>query len=898
MRADGDPMDTELLATRLLIPPLVQHVVRRERLVDALERGLPAAHLALVSAPAGYGKTTLLAQWARASDHDVAWLTCSASDNDLARFFRSVLSAWAVTWPEIRESRLGVLLGGISPGRDEVLAALIDVAAGAPRQTAIVLDDAHLIDDPEIHRALAILLDHMPARLHLVLASREDPPLPLARLRARRQLLELRIGDMQLRRDETAALLAGSAGVELTDEQIDALHDRLEGWAAGMQLAAHALRHHPEPPDHLAIGGRQRHIADYLRDEVLAALPDETRRFLLETSILDRLSGSLCERVTGNPRSQETLEALERANLFLMPLDDSRTWFRYHALFADVLRDELARRDPDAVAALHRRAAEWHLDHELPEEAFDHALAGEAADTVIAVLERYLTVKLFSGETKVATRWLEAIPRAWRDSHPQLLLEEAAWQLITGQRAAGIRTLAEAARRVEASRDGPTTTAARITAMRCFVACFRSDLAEAKRYASEALETLPVGDVDYVVNLYHALGDTCRANGRWEEATAHYLQVLDIARQEPRNPPSRLFAVHVYGAMADLELRQGHMRQAASFWTRAMAVVEAPEVWGRFPLPVTGWVYLRLGELHYEWNELERAREAIARGVERAELGGDARATIAGKVILARLELTDGLPEIAAAHLDQARHLLDDTPFPDWLSRFERCRVELWLARNDLRAATAWCDATLAGGALDQRADAEPAWLAVARVLLHRGEPEALARAGEVLDRLIGTASDLGRSGVLIEALALRALGHERRGNRTAALTDLERALRLAEPEGYVRLFVDLGTPMHWLLGEARGRGVMPDYISSLLAAAGTPAGAPPGPPPLVEPLSDRERDVVRLVAAGLTNREIAEALFVSPETVKKHIGNIYGKLGVHNRVEAVARARSLAILD
>jgi LuxR family transcriptional regulator, maltose regulon positive regulatory protein len=892
-------MHTELLATKLLIPPLARHVVPRERLAAALERSVSEVRLALVSAPAGYGKTTLLAQWAHATRHDVAWLTCETADNDVARFFRYVVSAWATTWPAVRDSHLGVLLGDTDPDRDDVLAGIIAVAGGAPRHTALVIDDFQLIEEPDIHRSLAFLLDHMPSRLHLVLATREDPPLPLARLRARRELQEIRIEDLQLRRDETATMMAGSADVALDAEQVDALHSRLEGWAAGTQLAALGLRRRPTPPSLPSINGRQRHIADYLREEVLDALPDETRRFLLQTSILDRLSDSLCERVTSNHQSREILERLERANLFLMPLDDSRTWFRYHALFAEVLRDELARHDAEAIAELHRRAARWYLDHDLPEPAFDHAMAGDDADTVVDILNQHLVVKLFSGDARVATRWIEALPRAWYASHPQLLLERAAWELITGRRDAGARTLAEAERIVGVALTSPNITTARISAMRCFIACFSNDLPTAQHHATQAFDALPADDVDYVVSLHHALGDTYRGNGRWAEATAHYLEVLDIARREPRNPNARVFAVHVYGAMADLELRQGHMREAASFWSRAMAVVENPDSWGRFPLPVTGWVYLRIGELHYEWNDLDRARETIAKGAERAELGGDARATIAGKVILARLALTDGMPDVASGHLDEARRLLDDAPFPDWMSRWERCRVELWLARNDLAAATGWCDATLESGKLEGRADAEPAWLAVARVLIHRGEPETLDRAGEALDRLIDVASGRGRSGILVEALALRALAHERRGNRTAALSDLEHALRLAEPEGYVRLFVDLGIRMHWLLGEARRRNVMPGYVGRLIATFGDPAeDGSHELPALSEPLSDRERDVLRLVAAGLTNREIAGMLFVSAETVKTHIGNIYGKLGVHNRVEAIARARSLAIID
>jgi LuxR family maltose regulon positive regulatory protein len=891
-------METELLATRLTIPPLVHHVVRRERLIEALEHGLPASRLVSVSAPAGFGKTTLLAQWARGSEHDVAWLTCSASDNDVIRFLRYLLGAWAAVAPDVPRSRLGVLLSSSEPDLDEVLAALAHVAGGTVRQTAIVLDDAHLIDDPDIHRTLAFLLDHMPLALHLVLACREDPPLPLARLRARRELLELRGEDLQLTRDETASLLAESAGPALGDDQVDALHARLEGWAAGAQMVAHALRHGAEAPDRLAISGRHRHIADYLSEEVLGSLAEPTRWFLLTTSILDRLSGPLCDRVTGESGSQSMLAALERANLFLVPLDDSRTWFRYHALFAEFLRDELARHDPDAPATLHRRAAGWYLEHDLPEPAFDHAVAANDVDTVKQILDRYLTVKLFSGERRVAAHWVGAITDVWRAEQPSFLLAEATYHLLTGQLEAGIRRLADAERRAGANLETQGTTIARATAMRCFVACITNDLAGAETYASEALAVLPAGDIDFRANLYHALGDTYRGHGRWQEAREHYLRVLDLAVEQPELPMARILSVHVYGALADLELRQGHMQQAVKFWTRALAFIEDPHPWGYAPLPVTGWVYLRMGELAYERNDLSRAWEHVTRGVERARLGGDTRAIIAGEVILARLELAAGTLEAAESHLEEAHRLLEDAPFPDWTSRFERCHVDLWLARDDLRSALAWVDAALAGGELGQRPDAELARLAIARVLIQTVDPMAHARAGRLLDEMVGTATALGQLGVLIEALALRALGHEARGNHAAALTDIERAVRLAEPEGYVRLFVDLGMRMRWLLEEARRRDVMPGAVTRLLAAFGEPVGTAGNVQPLVEPLSERECQVVRLVAAGLTNREMADALFVSPETVKKHLANIYGKLAVHNRVEVVARARSLGVID
>ncbi len=888
-------MDTDLLATKLLVPPPIRHAVPRGRLCHALDRGVPEVRLTIVSTPPGYGKTTLLAQWARDSALPVVWLTVSPGDNDADRFFRYLLNAWETVRPHIRKTPLGLLLSGTSPPIDDVLAAIVQTATDCPEHTAFVLDDVHLIDDPAIHAALNFLLDHLPSTLHLILAGRRDPPLSLARHRARCELLELRAEDLQFDVSETTIFLKEGMGLDLSSDDVTSLQTQLEGWITGLQLVALTLRHRPDPGERLLISGRHRHVADYLGEEVLAHLPEPMRTFMLQTSILDRVNGSLCAAVTGNPQSQAMLEELERSNLFLVPLDDSRSWFRYHRVFADFLRRDLERHLPGEITGLHRRAAAWYLEHELPEQAFQHAMDGRHADLVIDVFDRYSTVKMFSGEMRVVRQWLDALPSNWIVTYPKLGLAEAAYLVLTGQTEASLRRLDQIEQQALTTDADVNGSLARVTATRCFVACFANDLSRAVTYANEALRDLPAEDAGYRADVHHALGDTYRGNGRWAEARESYLRVLDYVQDVA-------FAIrsgHVFGALADLELRQGHLKNAAGYWTRALAKIEDRQLWGRFPLPVAGWVYLRMGELFYERNDLEQARGHVSRGFDRAGLGGDARAMIAGHVIVARMELTDGDIESAAAHLEQAHLLLETAPFPEWTGRFERCRVDLWLAQDKVKSATDWSDLVPDDTTLGSQAAAESTQLAVTRVLIHTGDPEALARAEDILGRLIVGADELGQLGVVIEGLALRALAHAKRHDRTAALTDLERALRLAEPEGYVRLFVDLGLPMAWLLQEAGRRGVMPAYVARLLAACGAdPAVAQGARPSLVEPISPRERDVLRLVAAGLTNREIAASLFLSPETIKKHTANIYAKLGVRGRVEAVTRARSLAIID
>ncbi len=889
-------MQASGLATKIQIPPQMHRAVRRARLVDALECGAPDHKLVLISAPAGYGKTTLLAEWAHASSLRVAWLSLGDEDNDPDRFFRYLLAAWESVHPGLRESPLGLLLGAVEPDRDAVLSAFINVANDVPEHTVLVLDDVHLIEDASIHEALTFLLDHLPPRLHFVRTGRAEPPLPLARYRAHHELLEVRTEDLQFLVEETGAFLNSLMGLDLSEDAIASLHSQLEGWIAGLQLASLTLRRQGEAVSPRVISGRHRFIADYLSEDVLVHLSDETRRFVLQTSILDRLCGSLCDAVTGIPGGQEMLVSLERENLFLMPLDASREWFRYHRLFADFLRVELHRRHPDEVRDLHRRAARWYLTHDLPDEAFPHAVAGDDLDLGVRIFDRYTNAKLQGGEYTVVQRWLDALPASWHAAYPAFDLARAGLLAFSGAVDACMRCVDDVEQKLAHADGGDThRQLAKVTAIRCAIACMQNDLTQAQAYADRALRDLPEDDLGFRPLIYGALGDSYRQNGRWEEAKAWYLKALGF----PAAPVIRVESAHVFGALADLELRQGRLRDAAGHWSKALAAIQDRENWGRLPLPVIGWVYLRVGELQYERDELPEAWDNLSRGLERAELGGDVRALIAGSVIAGRLKLTEGDAEAAAQYLERARTLLVEAPFPDWTSRFERCQIDLWLAQDRRRSAVAWAEETLRAGALEARPESEVAQLALARVFIVKGDAPARDRALALLTRLLRAAEAEGRTGIQIEALALRALAHWQGGDRAGAMVSLEHALRLAEPEGYLRLFADLGHPMSRLLQEARSRDVMPEYVARLLAACETdrgPAGASAGALP--ELLSVRELEVLKLIAAGLTNREIASALVISPETVKKHTGSIYGKLGVRGRTEAAVKARSLDVLD
>lgn len=885
-------MATDLTATRLRIPPPSRHELDRAALVAALDVAIPDYRVIEVSTPVGYGRTTLLAQWARRSRLPVAWYGLEPGDDDTERFFRGLVTAWCAVQPRIRDTRLNAVLAGMGPDPAEMRSAFIDAGRDATEHVVFVLDDVHVLGNADLLQSLAFLLDHLPPMLHVVLSGRAMPPIPLARYLARGELRRYDAGDLRFSLDETRAFLQGMTGMEVDQDAAWALHDRLEGWVAGLQLVSISM-HKGVVPDVLpVVSGRHRFVADYIREEVLAPLSADLSRFLLQTSLLERFDGSLCNAVTGRRDTAEMLETLERANLFIHPLDENRTWYRYHGLFADVLRDELARRDPESIPELHHRAARWHFEQGLPDQALRHAIAADDDTTGLAVIDRYANELLNTGRFRQLASWVASIPERWKEIYPVLDLPEAGLLLFSGALEAGMQRIDEVEQRLAgAGASDAEWQLARAQAVRCFISCFMNDLDAATYWAEQSLSRLREGDVSYRVDIYHALGDSYRTHGRWDEAEEMYRKTLEAARG--RMPAYH--EPHVYGALADMELQRGHLRSAHGYWTTALASIRKQENFGLLDYPLIGWVYIRMGELAYEWNDLQTAREHLDRGRQSAELGGDVRWLAAGDFLEAKLGMASGDLPVATRALDHAASLLAGAVFPDWSAGLERLRLELWLRIGQVDRARQHAHAL--ERSVEGRLEPMAARMAMARVLVNAGDASSLGDADRLLKGVLRVALEQGRSGVRLEALAVSAMLHQRLGQEAEAILSLEEALRLGEREGFRRTLVDLGQPMARLLQTARARHLMPDYVASLLGAFGDHALAGEGGAVLTESLTPRELDVLRYLAAGLTNDEIGETLFISAETVKKHASNIFGKLGVGNRTEAAARARELGLL-
>jgi len=900
----GAPL-APLLSTKLHLPRPRAQLVPRFYLVERLQQGVAGA-LTLVSAPAGFGKTTLLAQWRTSTHAPVAWLSLESEDNEPTRFLMYLIAALQTLDPHLGAPALARLSLPQPAEQETVLALLVnDLMHWQGDAFALVLDDYHIITAEPIHRGLAFLLEHLPPQMHLIIATRADPPLPLARLRARGQLTELRAAELRFRAAEAGAFLEEVMGLHLSPEDVAILQARTEGWIAGLQLAALSLQGRATVSGFLpTFTGSHHFVLDYLSEEVLSRQPASVQTFLLQTSILERLSGSLCDAVTGQQESQAMLEALERANLFVAALDDERAWYRYHHLFADLLRSRLHQTVPALVPELHRRASTWYEQHDLIVEAVHHALLSPEVESSIRLIEEHTHSLALRGQVHTALHWLHALPDGLVRTHPRLCFSQALLLMFSGQPVEALLRLQDAEQ--SASHITPADEAQaflhQVAIVRAYMLFLQGHLATSVALAEQALERLsetPVqGREAASVIVAHRLlvsGDVRRVEEQRVARLASSLEAL-----------SDVFAMEVLVHLTSILLQarllrlQGRLRRAAAIYEQMAQVQGAHE--GALIHP--GYCF-GLGELCYEWNDLDAAERLLEQGIEvlRGPLTLAADSIAQGYATLARLHQARNKNTSALALVEAFARLAFARQFaPAQLAFASAARAQLELMGGHLAAAVRWTEAS-GLSALDGLAyPREREYLTFARVRIAQGSLDPagpfLSEALRLLERLREDAEAKARMGSTLEILILQALAFSAQGKRTEALPVLQRALTLAEPEGYIRLFVDEGEPMVALLRHAYARGIAPDYVATLLSAAGSPAPAAPSPAgSLLEPLTERELDVLRLLVAGLSNAEMARALIITVGTVKRHINSIYGKLGVNSRTQAVARAHTLKLL-
>ena len=932
-------MPAPILATKLYMPRPRPRVVRRVRLIDRLQAGLQRApSVILLSAPAGFGKTTLVSDWLSETMNDergtmnqeedlhrssfsihrsrVAWLSLDKDDQDLPRFLAYVIAALQTIAPAVGEATLAALQSSQPSPTDVLLTALLNDLA-ALGDAVLVLDDYHAIDCPPIDEALAFLVDHLPPQFRLVIASREDPPLPLARLRAQGRLTELRAADLRFTPDEAAAFLNQVMDLRLSASDIAALEARTEGWIAGLQLAALSMQGRADSAAFVqAFTGSHRFVLDYLMEEVLQRQPQPVRRFLLQTSILDRLCGPLCDAVTGHAGGRSLLETLERGNLFVVPLDEQRQWYRYHHLFADVLHARLIDEQADGVSELHRRASAWFEQNDLPAEAIQHALLAQDFARAAALLERVWLAMDLSYQSAAWLRWAQQLPDQVIRMHPVLCLGYA-WALLNdGELEAGEAWLRAAERWIDPTPEAAAQMVvvddaeyralpASIASARAYRVSALRDIPGAIRHARQALALAAEDDAIRRRQATALLGVAEYASGDLPAAERALLAFQATARQSG----DMASALGITFVLADIWRALGRLRQAVGAYGQALQMAARQAV---LPLGASD-LYRGLSELLCEQGDLEMAAQHLATAQqvgEQAQLTGWPHRL---RVTQALLQAAQGDLAGALASLDEAEGLWIREPLPD-VRPIAALRARVWLRQGRWREAKRWAEeqGLSADDALNYGRECEHLTLARVRIARYRedGEEGAIRDALRLLERLRQAAQEGGRDGSMVEILLLQALARRAQGDGAAASALLAQALTLAEPEGYVRLFVDEGEEMQSLLAECRGqiekqkhgdRHKLIGYVNQLLAAF---------PPTTLsqsairnpqsewaEPLSERELDVLRLLGTELSGPEIADRLSVSLNTVRTHTKNIYGKLGVNSRRAAIRRAEDLGLL-
>jgi LuxR family maltose regulon positive regulatory protein len=918
-----------LLATKFHRPPLPTRWIHRPQLIQQLDGGLASnRQIILVSAPAGFGKTSCIVEWVNQLDHwPVAWLSLDSTDDDPGRFFAYFIAALQQVDARLGQELEGVMRSGQLPPEEIICTTLINDILAIRSHFLVVLDDFHMIQEHTILHFVETLVANLPPQVRLILLTREDPPIPLAQLRANDRLTEIRVRDLRFTQQDAARFLNDAMGLSLTQANIAELEDKTEGWIVGLQLAGLSIRDHANPSNFIAtLSGSHRFILSYLTEQVLDRQSDETQRFLLQTSIVDRLNGDLCDAITGRTDSRLLLERLFNANLFLIPLDDEGQWYRYHHLFADLLRDLQNSLHKDQTGELHRRASHWFAQAGLVNEAIQQALAAKDYSMAVDLLENHALGMMMHGYAKTVNTWVQALPVEWSSQSPRTNVAIAWMHLLRG----AYREASPYLERLQVTlssrqlREGDRPSLqAEWLVMQSFLLSMKGRMIESLAMAEEALKIAPERDSRVRSLAYLGIASTRQALNEYDLGVDAY----QMAIQHSHAGENFIAEMMSISGLAQLAFEHGQLHLAFEI---ATPVSERVEGSSSLP-PISAVVFGILGEIDYQWVQIEQARRHIERALQLSTLGGIKSGMTSCQVLLSRLSLFVGDLEAAAREIQKAIDLMQGET-PDYVRQAAVSQqVRLYLARDRLASA----EMALQGQGFSFRPrfsfpDLPPGqrfshtsgllYNCSLRVLLFQAragrDSASLSSSGiELAHRLIDRALQNQYLIVALEALLLRAQMYAILGDRPASQADYVKALELAEPEGFIGVFVEQGPSVAENLADlAEGNQlgiVQPGSIERILAAfsklqspgklsgqqASADSLARDRPVALIEPLTDRELDVLRWMAEGLKYKEIATRLFISLNTVRFHSKSIYGKLNVNNRRQAIERARQLRIL-
>jgi len=889
-------INTELLKTKFYIPQTPPELISRMQLIKKLNAGL-VGKLTLISAPAGYGKTTLLSEWIRGTKIPVCWISLDAGDNDPARFWSYVVAALQTIEPKAGKAAEKLIKSRQQLPTEAILTSLINDISADTAELIMVLDDYHLIELEAIHKAVSFFIDHLPPQLHLVISGRSDPPLPLANLRAKGLLSELRAADLRFSQQEASDFLKLAAQTELSDNDITRLEERTEGWIASLQMAALSLKGRDDVSGFInSFSGSHRYILDYLTEEVLQRQDEHTRLFLLKTSISDHLCGPLCDALTGRDDGQKTLEQLDEANLFVQPLDDRRYWYRYHRLFADLLKNQLMRTYPDDIHNLHLTAAKWYQANGYVQGAMHHAFIMNDYEYAADLIEQSAFDLLTEGKSYALQTWLAKLPKDLVQSRPWLCVWGGWSYLMTTAQPNDIEPFlasvdAKLPKIEQQSPDDISKIKGYSLTLRAILARRIGDLTRSIELSHQASEY--ISEDDQFARSFILLNLTVSHfyNGDLEIARAYAEKTMAHARATETIYDDIVCTI----LMANIESQKGYLNKAKMIFAEAVELGTQP---GGYILPATCRAFMGLGTIAYEQNDLDEAEGHYSKALELARQGNEMLTVMNGYVLLAWLYQIRGNTEKADELLSQAQSLALKSYTADIEGYFESWKARFALTRGDMDAAARWAD--------EQReslTSSETLFYTYAygllstffKVCIATGKLDGILPALENAKRNMETQ---GQTGWLIDILAIESLVLDTTGNTEKALAVLEQALKLAEPHSFIRLFVDQGEPMAKLLRLAASRGIHATYVNKLRSAMHSQEQEQPDKQsPLVDPLSQRELEVLELLDAGKSNQQIADELILSIGTVKKHVYNIYSKLGVERRTQAISRSRELGLI-